>query len=348
MKTMPFIKIAILFVLAVGLCSCSPQSATAPANTNLPTALSVAQPGASATQLPTTLPTASPTSQPSPTASIPPATLEFDHNISGDPNPFSMAANLALDANGDIYVLDGGNGRVQVYDHSGKFINMWGSQGSGDGQFNLLVHEAVTSVIGGIVVDKNKHVYVGDGLNARIQEFDSRGNFLMKWGSHGSNDGQFLSVVDLALDAQGNIYAVDENRDDIQKFDPQGKFILKFGEEGAGPGQLTDTGDITIGPDGNLYIADYGNNRIEVFSLDGKYLRQWHTPVLKVVDIAIDSHGNIFTTHKSGDIVEYDPTGKPISIMANIGLDSPRGIVIGPDGLIYIADNKGIEVFREK
>ena len=138
---------------------------------------------------------------------------------------------------------------------------MWGSQGAGDGQFNFLVHEDVTYTIGGIVLDKNNKVYVGDGLNSRIQVFDSRGNFLSKWGSVGAHDGQFLRVLDLAMDAQGDIYAVDDHSDDIQKFDPQGKFIIKFGQEGRGDGQLSNTGGITIGPDGNLYIADYGNDR---------------------------------------------------------------------------------------
>ena len=100
-----------------------------------------------------------------------------------------MPANLALDSKGDLYVLDGGADRVQVFDPSGKFISMWGSQGSGDGQFSLLVHEDSTYTIGGIVLDKNNNLYIGDGLNTRIQEFDSRGNFLMKWGSVGPNDG---------------------------------------------------------------------------------------------------------------------------------------------------------------
>jgi tripartite motif-containing protein 71 len=259
-----------------------------------------------------------------------------------------MPANLALDSKGDLYVLDGGNERVQVYDPSGKFISMWGSQGSGDGQFNLLVHEDFTYTVGGILLDKTDHVYVGDGLNARIQVFDSRGNFLMKWGSYGLKDGQFLRVLDLAMDAQGYIYVVDDHRNDIQKFDPQGKFIMKFAEPGTGDGQLSNTGGITVGADGNLYIADYGNNRVEVFSTAGKYLRQWPTPVPKVADIAIDANGNIFTTHEFGQIVEYDSTGKPISVMNNLGLDSPGGIVINSNGLIYVADNKGIEVLREK
>jgi DNA-binding beta-propeller fold protein YncE len=46
---------------------------------------------------------------------------------------------------------------------------------------------------GGIAADSTDNVYVGDfGENNRIQKFDSNGNFLGKWGTTGSGDGQFL------------------------------------------------------------------------------------------------------------------------------------------------------------
>ena len=348
MKTKSFFNAAILSAFSIFLISCSPQSTRIPISTNTPTILPASLPSVTTAQFPTFTPSASPTSQLKPTPSTSPSTLEFVRKISGGPNSFSMPDNLAFDTKGDLYVLDAGNDRVQVFDPSGKFITTWGNKGSGIGQFDLVVHEDTTYTIGGIALDKNNNVYVADGLNQRVQEFNSRGKFLMKWGSYGLNDGEFLRLLDLAIDIQGNLYVVDDYRDVIQKFDPHGKFILKFGEEGKGDGELNNTGGITIGPDGNLYIADYGNNRVEVFSPDGTYLRQWSTPVKGVVDIAIDSKGNIFTTHEIGDIVEYDPNGNAISIMGNLGLNSPIGIVINSDGLIYVADNNGIEVFREK
>ena len=292
-----------------------------------------------------------PTATPPPPAaetSLLPDTLKFVRKISGDPNPLAMPANIAFDAQGDLYVLDAGNERVQVFDPSGKFMTMWGSQGSGDGQFDLVVHEDTTYTIGGIVLDKNNHVFVADGLNQRIQEFDNHGKFLMKWGSHGLADGQFIRPLDLAMDAQGNIYVVDDHRNDIQKFDPLGNFILKFGETGSGNGQLSNTGGITIVGDGDLYLADYGNNRVEVFDPDGKYLRKWATPIPKVVDIATDGRGNVFTTHENGGVVEYDPNGKPISIMTDLGIDSAGGIAIDSKGLIYITDNTGVDIFQER
>jgi len=57
-----------------------------------------------------------------------------------------------------------------------------GNRGFGDGQF---------ADPWGVAVDIGGNVYVADRLNNRIQKFNSSGVFLAKWGSRGSDDGQF-------------------------------------------------------------------------------------------------------------------------------------------------------------
>ena len=55
-----------------------------------------------------------------------------------------------------------------------QFINSWGSEGSGEGQFISPRS---------IFVDSSGNVYVVDTLNHRIQKFDSNGTFMKTWGS---------------------------------------------------------------------------------------------------------------------------------------------------------------------
>jgi DNA-binding beta-propeller fold protein YncE len=64
----------------------------------------------------------------------------------------------------NVYVADTGNHRIQKFDSSGKFITMWGSEGSGDGKF-YLPH--------GIAVDSSGYVYVTDRGNSRVEVFSS-------------------------------------------------------------------------------------------------------------------------------------------------------------------------------
>ena len=67
-------------------------------------------------------------------------------------------------------------------------------------------------------MDSSGNVYVSDRYNHRIQKFDSSGNFLLKWGSFGTGDGQFARPRGNAVDSSGNVYVVDAYNHRIQKF----------------------------------------------------------------------------------------------------------------------------------
>ena len=82
---------------------------------------------------------------------------------------FREPTDIAWDSNGNIYITDGYiNSRVAKFDKNGDYVKMWGSPGTGPGQFNL-PHS--------IVIDKDDNVYVGDRSNHRVQVFDTDGNF---------------------------------------------------------------------------------------------------------------------------------------------------------------------------
>ncbi len=90
-----------------------------------------------------------------------------------------------------------------------------------------------------MTVDSSGNVYVADYGNNRIQKFDSNGNFITKWGSQGSGDGQFIQLNDVAVDSSGNVYVADYGNNRIQKFDSNGNFITKWGSHGSGDGQFS-------------------------------------------------------------------------------------------------------------
>jgi DNA-binding beta-propeller fold protein YncE len=69
-----------------------------------------------------------------------------------------------------------------------------------------------------VAVDTQGFVYVADAFNHRIQKFDSNGKFIAKWGSLGSDDGEFYSPWGVAVDAQGFVYVADSRNHRIQKF----------------------------------------------------------------------------------------------------------------------------------
>ena len=96
------------------------------------------------------------------------------------------------------------------------------------------------------VREVQKAVYVVDFENHRIQKFTSEGEFITKWGREGSGDGEFKSLVGIAIDSEGNVYVVDNKNHRIQKFTSDGKFITKWGREGSGDGEFKSLVGIAI------------------------------------------------------------------------------------------------------
>ena len=74
-------------------------------------------------------------------------------------------------SDGSVYVADNYNYRIQKFTSEGVFVSKWGTQGSGDGQFDEAWDVAVAPDGG---------VYVADYGNYRVQKFTSNGASVSK------------------------------------------------------------------------------------------------------------------------------------------------------------------------
>ncbi|MGA2617644.1 MAG: SMP-30/gluconolactonase/LRE family protein [Thermoguttaceae bacterium] len=148
---------------------------------------------------------------------------------------FCSPNGIALDREGNLYIAEssawgtGSSHRVQKFTLAGKFLATWGTEGSGDGQFNLPV---------GIALDGRGNVYVADTYNSRVQKFTPDGRFLGKWGSYGYEPGQLDCPQGIALDRAGNVYLADTYNNRVQKFTSDGKLLAHWGRQGTEHGQF--------------------------------------------------------------------------------------------------------------
>ena len=183
---------------------------------------------------------------------------------------FSGPQHIAIDVNGNIYVADRGNNRIQKFDRRGNYLDQWGTFGSGNGEFNDL---------NGIVLDSSGNVYAVDGGNHRIQQFDSAGQYLGKWGSEGTGNGQFESPVDIAVHPSGDVYVTDDGGSParrVQYFTNTGTYLGQWGTTGTGNGEFKSLRGITVDDSGNVFTSEGGNNsRVQKFTNSGTYLDQW-------------------------------------------------------------------------
>ena len=80
------------------------------------------------------------------------------------------------------------------------FVNKWGTEGTGDGEFFRP---------SGVAVASDGSVYVADDWNNRIQKFTFEGVFVTKWGRYDGGDGQFDFPRDVAVASDGSVYVAD-------------------------------------------------------------------------------------------------------------------------------------------
>ena len=260
---------------------------------------------------------------------------------------FSGPNGVAVDGAGNVFVSDNYNFRIQKFTGNGVFVTKWGSAGSGDGQFGT---QNFYNGPNGIAVDGAGNVYVADTGNSRVQKFDGNGNFLAKWGSAGSGDGQFNIVYDVSVDVSGNIYVIDYGNNRIQKFSSSGVFLAKWGSAGSGDGQFNGPHGIAVDGAGNVYVADAFNNRIQKFSSSGVFLAKWGSAVsgdgqLELpMGVAVDGAGNVYVNERYHRVQKFDNDGSYITQWGSYGSDDGQfniletGITIDSVGYVYVVD----------
>lgn len=226
-----------------------------------------------------------------------------------DPGRLLKPLGLATDAACNLYVADGTQSRVLVYDQEGTYQRALG----GTSQFHRLSHVAVDPEgrrlfavdTGGVTTDEH-----------RVRVLDARsGESLRDFGVRGKDAGQLNLPRDIAVAPNGDVYIVDSGNFRVQVFRPDGTFVREFGSPGAQFGQFSRPKGIAVDRDGNVYVVDTAFGNFQIFDAQGRLL--------------------MFVGERSA----ADGPGKFML---------PAGIEVDEDGRVYFVDQffAKVEVFR--
>lgn len=161
-----------------------------------------------------------------------------------------------------------------------------------------------------ILMDNQKTLWVSDEGKHSISNISVEGEFISKWGEHGSGDGQLDGPSGMAFDAEENFYVSDTRNHRIQKFTKDGKFILKWGEFGGNDGEFNMPWGLTVDELGDVYVADWRNDRIQKFSPEGEFICSLGKSgnsdgeFCRPTGVAVDAHGDIYVADAGNDRVQ--------------------------------------------
>ncbi len=171
----------------------------------------------------------------------------------GGENLFYGPRDIAVDANGDVYVTDTGNKRVVKFSASGQYLGQWGGTGVEVGQFMEPV---------GLAVDSQGNFYVADTWNRRIQKFDRNWVPVAQWPFVGWEGESVVNKPYLDVDGQGNLYITDPEMFRVVKFDGKGAVQAVWGQYGSDQSSLNLPTGIAVDGAGNVYVTDSNNHRL--------------------------------------------------------------------------------------
>jgi NHL repeat-containing protein len=184
---------------------------------------------------------------------------------------------LSFGNTGNLLVADTHNFRILAYTPEGKLLEqqiMGGTCGNADGEFQFVTDAAQ---------DASGNYYVAQyGEYDRIQKFSPDRKFLLSWGEHGHELGQFLRPQKMVIDRSGLVWVADACNHRVQVFDAKGseaKLVKSWGQQGSDPGQLNYPYDILLDDaalagesSGAVYLCEFGNHRVQKFTTEGQFI----------------------------------------------------------------------------
>jgi len=249
---------------------------------------------------------------------------------------FQNPDGVALDRQGNVYVVDQTTDRIQKLGSTGEPLAQWGGPGKGPGQF---------SGPAAVAVDRQGNTYVTDTNNSRIQKLSPTGQPLKEWGQPGAAPGQFSNPFGIALDGNGNIYVADNGNHRIQKLSPSGQPLAQW------HGGFQYLVGLAVDAAGNVYATDSGSGRILKLSPAGRVVRHWimrasgSGQLVGPSGVAVDARGNVYAVDQVNSLVEkFSSGGAFLTSWGKKGalpgeFQGPQGLAVDTHGNVYVADS---------
>ena len=257
---------------------------------------------------------------------------------------FQNPSDVVAGRSGRIYVLDGVNNRVKVFNQKNTFLFSFGESGTGKGQLNFPL---------GIGIDASDRIYVADSGNHRVQIFTPAGEYRSQFSTETTQQQIKPSdPTDVVVDrTSSNCFVVDNDNHWIFKYDlslrkPSGV----YGTMGMEKAEFRFPFLLDLDQEGNLYVVDVINTRVQVFNPEGKYtttIGGWGVEMgefYRPKGVAVDAKNRVFVSDSYLGVIQvFDRDGTFRSILGDekgslVKFEAPTGLFIDKKMRLYVVD----------
>ena len=163
---------------------------------------------------------------------------------------FHYPKGLVFSSNNMLYVVDGRNRRVQIFQPNDTFAFTFGSKGSNPGQFQFPV---------GIAIDTYNKIFVTDHNGNHISLFSHTGSFISRIACD--------SPCAITVSPDGYIIACCLSNDNkVKVWSPTHQLVHQFGKKGSQQGEFNGPTGIAMNCTGTIYVVQRVNRRLQVIS----------------------------------------------------------------------------------
>ena len=172
---------------------------------------------------------------------------------------------IAVDNSGNVYVVDGEQKRIVIYDQIGLYTKEILLENIAIRPSAIAVNSAMDKIYlvdsGGVTSDSHKVLVLNqDGLVIQII------------GKRGKLPGEFNLPNDIAVTDKGELYILDAGNFRVQVLDKEGNYLREWGQVGNGLGHFARPRSLDVDIDGNVYVSDASFLNVQVFDSSGKLL----------------------------------------------------------------------------
>ena len=244
----------------------------------------------------------------------------------------------------EVFVMDGVNDRVVVFDKKGKVLRTFGRKGPGGDHLDQSL---------GIAADRKGRIYVADSRRHRIVVFTREGRWLRSIDLVPFKSRVFpADPTDLVIDGpRRRMVIVDNDNHRLLVYSLSGKYLASWGTVGLGREQFSYPYSIDMDKRGRFYVCEVMNTRVQVLYGDGTFasmIGEWGVrrgQFFRPQGVALDRKQRVYVTDNFMGVVQvFDfHDGHLIGILADskgkrYNFKVPTGLAFDDENNLYLVE----------